>query len=126
MQREYMTEKGLIDFKYKAAHSTLVELATIRKGGFGVEGQAKRNISELKKLSRFSRKTVRTRYLLILDFFHPHIINKSDLEFAYKKEWKKLSNQLGKQGKQKEMEKVTVLYVHLEKVYKFVLPRMKL
>jgi hypothetical protein len=126
MEIEYKVESGLIDYRYHAPHSTLVELVTIRKGGYGVEHLVKRNVDELKKLSQFPSSKVRTRYLLILDFFHSRPLNKEKLQDTYNKYWTILGRYLRRHSNQREMERITVVYLHLSGQFHFTLKKQKL
>jgi hypothetical protein len=122
MKLEYPISQESIDFRYGGDHPSLVELVTISHSGYNVEHNANRNMSELKKLSKFDRSKARVKYLLILDFLNASPIKKQKLQDAYCKAWRKLAALLRISGRN-VMYSVTVLYVHPLQTHRVVLPR---
>jgi hypothetical protein len=122
MKLEHPVANEKIDFRYGGDHPSLIELVTISHSGYNVEHNANRNLSELKKLSKFDRSKARVKYLLILDFLNASPIRKEKLQAAYSRAWRKLAVLLRTSGRN-VMYSVTVVYVHPLHTHRVVLPK---
>jgi hypothetical protein len=96
IEHEYeVRNKKKIDFRKKAPHPAVLELVTILTGKshkgrkYHVEGKAKRNESELRKLAGISDKVTRKRILLILDFHNSSSVAEK-IELEFQRMWKEI------------------------------------
>jgi hypothetical protein len=108
MKLEHQVKNGRIDFYHKGNPPSAIELAVVM-GNYIYQHRPKINSSEIKKLRSLTRPKKVRRFLLLVDLISKTPIERSRLKENYATYFRKSSS------------KITVIYVHKDDKFNFVL-----